>query len=111
MQNDDNEMVFVQYSPPSRWYEIGGYCLALGLFYASALTGNIWVLMALAALFMFWNYKLFSILRDYIRHLNASEFSRLLTVLSENEINIQKDGTFQDSSSLTKEQESEEDSS
>lgn len=105
MDNDVHKIV--QYQMPPVWMEWGGYGAALGMFYAAVLTQNVWVIMALAAMLMYWNYRLFAIIREYVTHVNASEMSKLLMIMAEAEINKQKDGTFQDNECLTKEHDSE----
>ena len=48
-------------------------------------------------------------MRAYVRYINASNFSDLLHKLDAIKNNKPEDGTFQDSSSLTKESSSEDD--
>lgn len=110
--NDDNNVIrIVQYKQPPLWMEYGVYAGALGLFTATiANPGISWWPMALTAMMMYWNYKLFSVIREYVKHVNASQFNTLLEIMSQAELNKPEDGTFQDSSGLTKEQESEQES-
>ena len=106
--DDDNVVRIVQYKQPSLWTEAMGYAAAVVLFGLTVLqTANVIPPLALTAMLMYWNYKLFGVIREYVKQVNASEMSRLLTLMAEDAINKQKDGTFQDSDSLTKEQEGE----
>lgn len=102
----DNDKVFkiVQYKMPAVWMEWGIYICAPLVLASAIVTGNVYFTAALTGCLMYWNYLLFKSLRQYVRYVNASEFSKLLTMLSEDEFNKHKDGTFQDSSCLTKEQ-------
>jgi len=101
---DVENIQIVQYKQPPLWMEWGGHLGAVSLFAAGVVTGNIYYYMGLTAMLLYWNYKLFSVIREYVRHVNASEFSKLLTMLADLEDNEHEDGTFQDSSGLTKEQ-------
>ena len=101
--DDDNVMRIVQYRMPSVWMEYSTYAGAVLLLAAAHTTGMIWYTMGLAGMLMYWNYRLFDTIREYVKYVNASEFSKLLTMIAEEEINKPKDGTFQDTECLTKE--------
>ena len=104
------ELRIVQYRMPPAWMEWGAYIGAVSLLAAGILTGNVYFYAAITGMLLYWNYKLFDVIREYVQYLNASEFSKLLTTIAEAELNKQKDGTFQDSECLTKEQECEQES-
>ena len=106
MEND-NVYKIVQYKQPPLWMELGAYLGAVSLFAAGVATGSVYYFMGITAMLLYWNYKLFSVIKDYVNHVNASEFSKLLTLMAEEELNKHKEGTFQDSSGLTKEQDDE----
>ena len=109
--DEGNVTRIVQYKQPPLWWEFGVY---LGMLFVFTLmlvdTVNIWAACVITGWAMYWNYHLFRIIREYVKYVNANEFSRLLTIIAEEELNKQKDGTFQDSESLTKEQDSVEES-
>ena len=92
---------------PPLWMEWGSYIGGLLLFAAGIVTGSLYFYAGVTAMFLYWNYKLFAIIREYVRHVNTTEFSRLLTIIAQNELNKHEDGTFQDSSCLTQEQDDE----
>ena len=102
--DDDKVMKIVQYKMPPIWMEYSTYAGAVLLLAAAHTTGVIWYTMGLAGMLMYWNYRLFVTIREYVRYVNTSEFSKLLTMIAEEELNKHKDGTFQDSECLTKEQ-------
>lgn len=107
----NEELILVQYEKPPAWLEWGIYIGSVCLLAASVATNLPWFAMGLAAILMYWNYRLFRIITEFVRYRNASEFSKLLTKLAALEDNEHKDGTIPVQECLTKEQESEEDSS
>jgi len=110
--NEEDQVSIVQYKVPPLWWEFGVYAGMLFTFVLLAVdTVNIWAGVVLTGWAMYWNYHLFRIIREYVRYVNANEISKLLTILAEAELNKQKDGTFQASECLTKEQDDEQESS
>lgn len=99
----------VQYRTPPIWMEMGAYLGALGLFSAGMVLGNIYFFAALCGMVLYWNYTLFRTLHSYVKYVNANEFKNLMATIKAEVNNKQKDGTFQDSSGLTKEQDHNED--
>lgn len=106
-----DDLILVQYEKPPVWMEWGMYVCAVGTLAGSVATGIPYFAMVLTAALMYWNYRLFRIINDYVRFRNASNFSRLLSELEALDLNEHKDGTIPVQECLTKEQESEEDSS
>ena len=106
--DEDNVYAVKQYQMPPLWMEWGAYVGMVSLLSAGIVTGNVWFFAGLCGMGLYWNYKLFVVIREYVKYVNASEFSRLLTMIAEEINNKHKDGTFQDSSGLTKEQGDEE---
>ena len=103
--NNEDEVVMVQYKEPPLWWEFSAYAGMLFMFVLMAVyTVNIWAAVVLTGWAMYWNYHLFRIIREYVRYVNANQINNLLTAIVDAELNKQKDGTFQDSDCLTKEQ-------
>lgn len=98
----NEELELVQFQKPPLWIEVLSYAGMVGLF-AGAFTGNVGALCLLAGWALFWNYKLFESIKAYVEYVNATEINNLLARIVEDELNKQKDGTFQDNESLTKE--------
>ena len=106
--DDDNVTRILQYENPPLWMEWSMYIGTVLMFCAAVVTGHIAWTGTLAGGLLYWNYRLYEIIRAYVRYVNASEISKLLVILAEHENNKQKDGTFQYSDGLTKEQGDEE---
>lgn len=106
MLDDENVVRVMQYQKPPAWMEWLAYSVMVGLF-AGAYLGNVWALAVLTGGALYWNYRLFDTIRAYVKYVNAMEFSKLLAVLAENELNKQKDGTIPERDGLTKEHDSE----
>lgn len=108
MLDDENVVRVVQYQKPPAWMEWSAYAGAVGLFAATLLNpaSPVWPAL-LTGFLLYWNYRLFDTIREYVKYVNAIEFSKLLTVLAEAEINKQKDGTIPERDGLTKEHDSE----
>ena len=100
---DDDVIRIRQYAMPAWYLEWSIYVCAIVLLTGALMTGIIWYTVTLAGLYMYWNYRMFVFIRELVAVKNASEMSRLLHLLAEHEQNKHKDGTFQDSSCLTKE--------
>ncbi len=90
-----------QYKKPPVWIEACAYVGALGLFTAAVLNpaNPIWVGI-ITGMLAFWNYQLFSILRQFVQHVNATEISKLLIELASQEIEDTEDGTISVSDGL-----------
>jgi hypothetical protein len=109
MSTEDKVLVLSQAQPPSAWLEWVSYLCIFALFIGVQLAPtSVFPLVALTGLFMYWNYRLFRMIEKYVRYYNASEFSKLLHKMAMYDLNKQKDGTFQDTECLTKEQDDEE---
>lgn len=107
---NDEPYVLVQYSRPPVWMEWGAYLCTVLVFAAAVVTGALHFVAVLAGCLLYWNYLLFSTLKNYVQYRNASEFSKMLTALNEHEANNTQDGTIPVQQGLTKESEDETDS-
>ena len=102
------EIKVVQYEKPPLWMEMGGYLVTLGMFAGVVVTGNVYILTALASCLMYWNYKLFRVIGSYVNEINRNEINKLITLLDSITANNTEDGTIPVQESLTKEGDSDE---
>lgn len=94
----------VQYKQPSPLWEGAGYLGALALLAATLVNPGVAAWPAvLTGCLLYWNYYMFRIMRDYVKYVNATEISKLLVDLANNEEEVHKDGTISDSEGLNKE--------
>ena len=100
-----DELILVQYEQPSKWIEWGVVFFAMLMVGCTTVYGGPYFAVALAAGLLFWNYRLFRVVNEYVKYRNASEFSRLLDTIAALERNNTEDGTIPVQESLTKEQE------
>ena len=109
--DEGNVYKLEQYSAPPVWMEWLVYVCALVVFMSCVVFPTVWYAPAvLAGCLMYWNYRYFVLIRSYVSYVNHTRFKELLDVMKEAHNNKQKDGTFQDSSCLTKEHSDEGDS-
>lgn len=102
MLDDKDTYRVMQYEKPPLWMQVLAYMGMVGLF-AGAFLGNVWALSLLAGWALYWNYKLFEIIKAYVNYVNATEINNLMAKLVAEELNKQKDGTIPERDGLTKE--------
>jgi|SRR5210317_190956 len=102
--DDDNVYTMNQYQKPAWWMEWSAYAGAVLLLSAGITTGNVWFFAALCGMLLYWNYRLFDTMKQYVAYVNTNEFKMLLDRIRDAENKEHKDGTFQCSSCLNKEQ-------
>lgn len=105
--NDKDCIKLLQYQRPPAWMEWSGYFGALAMLAAGIVTEVVWFYAGVTGMLLYWNYKLFDVIKQYVDYVNATEINKLFDMLAENERNKQKDGTFQDRDGLNKERENE----
>ena len=88
------------YHYPAWYFEWGMYALGLVLFALLVLFPNPITMVAIVAVLLFQNYRMFGLLRYVVDLRNAKEVSKLTEFLQEIESKEHKDGTFQYSSGL-----------
>jgi hypothetical protein len=104
---NENKYIVVKYGHAPWWIEWGAYLGIVVLFASIVVTNSMYLIAAMAGALLFWNFRLFSILRMHIDHLNDNEFNMLLGLLEGLANNNQEDGTFPVQESLTKEEDNE----
>lgn len=94
-------IILKQYQEPPVWMEYGMYLGAVLLFAATVVNPGVMLWPgAITGVLLYWNYRLFDLLKKYVQYVNANELNRLIDLLDREEDNEQKDGTFQDTSGL-----------
>ena len=101
--DDDNVMHVRIYSKPAWYLEWAGYLGGVTLLSAGITTGVIWYYAALAGMLLYWNYRLFDTIKEYVNFVNASEIKKLIDAMESIEDNKHKDGTIPVQNCLTKE--------
>lgn len=104
MLDEDNVIRIVQYQEPPLWMEWGSYLGGVAVFAAFVATGEVFWVGFLTAMLLYWNYRLFHTIKQYVRYVNTNNMKELRFQMLEAALNEHKDGTFQDSNGLTKEQ-------
>lgn len=97
----DGVMRIVQYKKPPVWMEMAGYLGAVCLFAATIVNPGavLWPALLTAHL-LYWNYRLFVTLREYVKYVNATQISSLLMAMADEESNKHKEGTISESHGL-----------
>lgn len=108
MDRDEEVLVLKHYNKIPTWIEWLVYVSVLSLFVGYVLTLSVYPVVVITAALLYWNYKLFGILNNYISYINATGVIQLLTELYSYHDNEQKDGTFQDTDGLIKGEDSDE---
>ena len=101
------EYVLVQYAKPPAWLEWLVYVITVVIIGAYVIAPSVYYLVLLASGLMYWNYRMFRIVTEFVRYRNASEFSKMLDVLASYAVNDTEDGTIPVQESLTKESDDE----
>ena len=99
----------VQYQKPSPVYEWLGYVGAVSLLAATVMSPGtaIWPALLTGHL-LYWNYRLFDLMRKYVEYVNATEISNLLQEMARHAINEHEDGTIPERDGLISREESDE---
>ena len=93
----------VQYEEPPKSLEWAGYIIAVVIFAAAVLSPGftLWPVL-LASLAMYWNYRLYNVMRIAVSHANSNEISKLLRALAELDTNKTQKGTNSSEDGLSK---------